>query len=261
MLTIKEYRQTLKTDVIEDWDNIEKDQAKKIPAPPFEKPYAEDAILVDLAKVEDLSCGKVNLIDVINQRRSRRRFTSDPLTLEELSYLLWTTQGVREIVSAYGRTGHATMRTVPSAGARHAFETYLFINLVDTLNSGLYRYLPLEHKLCLLYEDDYLQERVISACYNTKFAGRCAVCFIWSVIPYRMEWRYGVFSQKVISLDAGHVCQNLYLAAESIGGGTCAIGAYHQKRMDRIIGVDGEEEFTIYVAPVGKLRQSDSKPD
>jgi len=76
--------------------------------------------------------------------------------------------------------------------------------------------------------------------------------FIWTTIPYRMEWRYSVVSHKIIALDAGHVCQNLYLACESIGCGTCAIGAYDQEKMDRFLGVDGEEEFAIYAAPVGR---------
>jgi SagB-type dehydrogenase family enzyme len=79
-----------------------------------------------------------------------------------------------------------------------------------------------------------------------------AVTFIWTVIPYRTEWRYSILSPKIIAQDSGHVCQNLYLACEAIGAGTCAIGAYDQDKMDRAIRVDGKEEFAIYVAPVGK---------
>jgi SagB-type dehydrogenase family enzyme len=80
-----------------------------------------------------------------------------------------------------------------------------------------------------------------------------AVVFIWTTIPYRTEWRYSIVSHKVIALDAGHVCQNLYLACESIKLGTCAIAAYNQDLLDQFIDVDGEEEFSIYVAPVGKI--------
>ncbi len=64
-----------------------------------------------------------------------------------------------------------------------------------------------------------------------------------------------MISPKLIAQDSGHVCQNLYLACEAIGVGTCAVGAYNQKEMDKIIGVDGEEEFTVYTAPVGKVRE------
>ncbi len=78
--------------------------------------------------------------------------------------------------------------------------------------------------------------------------------FIWTVIPYRTEWRYSMLSPKIIAQDSGHLCQNLYLASEAIGAGTCAIGAYDQSKIDPILGVDGEEEFTIYMAPVGKIK-------
>jgi SagB-type dehydrogenase family enzyme len=80
-----------------------------------------------------------------------------------------------------------------------------------------------------------------------------AAVFIWTAVPYRTEWRYSALSAKIIAQDSGHLCQNLYLACEAIGAGTCAIGAYDQNRMDPILGVDGEEEFTVYVAPAGKV--------
>jgi SagB-type dehydrogenase family enzyme len=77
---------------------------------------------------------------------------------------------------------------------------------------------------------------------------------MWTTIPYRAEWRYSVIAHKMIAMDAGHLCQNLYLASESIGAGTCAIGAYNQAKVDAILGVDGEDEFAIYIAPVGKIK-------
>jgi len=85
------------------------------------------------------------------------------------------------------------------------------------------------------------------------FVGKSAVAFIWTVIPYRTEWRYGAVAHKTIILDVGHLCQNLYLASETINAGTCAIGAYSQDKIDQLLGVDGTEEFTIYAAAVGKI--------
>jgi SagB-type dehydrogenase family enzyme len=76
---------------------------------------------------------------------------------------------------------------------------------------------------------------------------------MWSAIPYRMEWRYGLAAHKVILLDAGHVCQNLYLACEAIGAGTCAVAAYDQELMDKLLRIDGNDEFVIYLAAVGKV--------
>jgi SagB-type dehydrogenase family enzyme len=250
MESMETYRRVLKSDRWKKWSQLETDQKKKIPPPPFQKPYPQDATLIDLVAPQDLTVGTMPLIEAIRRRKSRRKFTAEPLTLEELSFLLWATQGVRQVTG----DGVATRRTVPSAGSRHPFETYLFVRRVDGLDPGLYRYLPLDHKLCFLYADAGLAKKVNDACRDQRFVGNSAVAFFWTAIPYRTEWRYSIISHKVIALDAGHVCQNLYLASEAIGGGTCAIGAYDQDKMDALLGVDGVEEFTVYVAPVGKIR-------
>ena len=145
------------------------------------------------------------------------------------------------------------LRTVPSAGCRHPLETYLAVLRVETLAPGIYRYLPLDHALVPERAPDHLKERITAAARGQRFAGEAAVTFIWTAIAARTEWRYAEASYKVIALDAGHVCQNLYLACEAIGAGTCAIAAYNQDLADDLIGVDGNEEFTVYLAPVGKV--------
>ena len=100
---------------------------------------------------------------------------------------------------------------------------------------------------------DHLDVRLGQAAFEQRFVARGAVTFLWTTIPERMEWRYADASYKVIALDVGHVCQNLYLACEAIGAGTCAIAAYDQEVSDALLGVDGESEFTLYMAPVGKV--------
>ncbi|MBB6215187.1 SagB-type dehydrogenase family enzyme [Anaerosolibacter carboniphilus] len=245
MKTIKENREFLKGGDWDAWDRTETDQRKKIPMPDLQKPYDQGATLIGLIAPEDMTVGRRSLFDIIQKRRSRRKFTEQALNLEELSYLLWATQGVNE--------KNQRLRTAPSGGARHPFETYLYVQRVDGLKAGLYRYLPLDHKLLLLSEDHNFAEQIADACCGQDFAGEGAVTFIWTTIPYRTEWRYDTLSHKVIALDAGHLCQNLYLACESINCGTCAIGAYDQEKIDALIHVDGQEEFTIYVAPVGKI--------
>lgn len=239
----------LRADGWDDWAEQPTDQKQGIPAPPVQKPYPDGAKLVDLVSTDNLAVGEIPLIEAVASRKSHRRFGKAFLTLEELSFLLWATQGVRSVVS----DGSATLRTVPSGGARHPFETYLAVGRVRDLEPGLYRYLPLEHKLCLLREGDTLVEEARNASRNNAFVSDAAVVFVWTAIPVRAEWRYGPVAHKMIAIDAGHVCQNLYLACASIGAGTCAIGAYSQDRMDSVLGVDGNEEFTIYVAPVGKI--------
>jgi SagB-type dehydrogenase family enzyme len=248
MTSIEDGRQFLKADLWEAWDTLDTDQERGLPPPPPQKPYPPDAPIFDLTPPEKLTVGNMPLIETIKQRRSQRTYTGEPLTLEELSFLLWATQGVTHQI----RGGQTILRTVPSAGARHPFETYLLVNKVLSLDTGLYRYLSLEHKLCLLSTDENLVQRIHLANYE-QYVLDSAVVFIWTVLPYRTEWRYSLLSHKMIAQDAGHICQNLYLACESLGIGSCAIGAYNQKMIDAVIGVDGFDEFTIYVATVGRV--------
>jgi SagB-type dehydrogenase family enzyme len=248
MEPMETYRQFLKSDRWDEWREAETDQKRHLPPLPPQKPYPEEATLVDLVPPAALTVGDMPLREAIRRRRSRRRYTPEPLTLEELSFLLWATQGVSRVTP----DSAASLRTVPSGGARHPFETYLLVNRVSGLEPGLYRYLPLEHKLHFLYNDDELVQRVNEACYGQYVQGS-AVVFMWTVVPYRTEWRYSFIAHKIIAIDAGHLCQNLYLASEAIGAGTCALGAYDQHKMDLVLRVDGEQEFAIYAAPVGKI--------
>lgn len=249
--TIKDKRDFLKALLWAGFNSPEfdTDQRKGVEAPPMEKPIPAGARLVDLVAPSELKLGQMALLDVINQRRSRRAFTSESLNLVELSYLLWCTQGVQRV----HKGGFSSLRTVPSGGARHEFETYLAIHRVEGLEPGVYRYLPLEHQLCFEFNEPDLAEKVATACCGQEFIQGAAVVFFWAAVPYRMEWRYGAMGHKVIAIDAGHICQNLYLAAESIGAGTCAVGAYEQDKVDAVLRLDGVDEFVVYVAPVGRV--------
>jgi SagB-type dehydrogenase family enzyme len=225
------------------------DQRRGLPVPPPEQPYDASAPAIDLPAPDWAILTKPDLYACIAGRRSHRRYTDESLTIEELAYLLWATQGVRKVTMG----GKGSLRTVPSSGARNPFETYLAIQRVDGIAPGVYRYLPFAHKLVQLFAGEGLAEKLGRLAMDQPFVGQAAVCFIWSAVPYREEWRYGTQAAKGILLDAGHVCQNLYLACESIGCGTCAIAAYDQERLDRFLGLDEEEELVVYLAPVGKV--------
>ena len=255
MSATKDSRNFLKASRWEDWIRLERDQAKGLPAPPLQKPWPSlpleqaNALLIELPPIDQLPFGQLSLKEAIAQRRSHRKYSAEPFSLDEVAFLLWATQGVQEV----SRDGTSSLRTAPSGGARHTFESYLLLNNVDGLDPGLYRYLPLDHQLGLVYTDSDLPGKVADACAGQKFIQNAAAVFIWTTIPYRMEWRYGRLAYRIIAMDAGHVCQNLYLAAETMGAGACAIAAYHQEQLDALLGVDGENEFTIYVASVGKI--------
>jgi SagB-type dehydrogenase family enzyme len=231
-------------------NNIETDQKQRLTQPPIQKEIVEGSEIIDLPEASKAVIVKNNIFDCLMQRQSVRKYSEDELSLEELSFLLWTTQRVKKVV---GKVNFATFRPVPSGGARHPFETYLVANRVKGLKKGVYRYLAIEHKLVYLFHEENLEDKITEATSGQKFIASAPVVFMWSCIPYRTEWRYNIAAHKTILQDSGHLCQNLYLACEAIGCGTVAIGDYHQEIADRFLKLDGEEEFVIYVAPVGKV--------
>lgn len=223
------------------------DQTQGLPQPSLELPPDPSWPLLDLPLPGKLAMPHCDLRAAIEGRNSVRQYADDPLTLDELSYLLWCTQGVKAVTDR-----PATKRTVPSAGARHAFETYLLVNRVDGLRPGLYRFVAIEHKLAAMDRSADVAERVYQAHLYQDHTKACAALFIWSVVVYRMLWRYPDRGYRYLFLDAGHVCQNLYLAAESLGCGVCALGAFHDEQLNTLLGLDGQEQFAVYSATVGK---------
>ena len=227
----------------------ETDQMKGLPQPPLELIFDETPEIINLPDPKDIKIPPTTLREAIENRESRRSYSDDPLTLEELSFVLWCTQGVKEIIP-----GTTTFRTVPSAGARHALETYLLVNNVDGLQPGLYRFLALEHKLIPINSTPETAVQIFNGCINQPFVEESAITFIWTAVMARMNWRYGERGYRYLHLDAGHTCQNLYLSAEAINCGVCAIGAFFDDKLNIVLDIDGVEQFTIYVATIGKKK-------
>jgi SagB-type dehydrogenase family enzyme len=140
--------------------------------------------------------------------------------------------------------------------------------VLEGLRPGTYRYLALTHELLLLPDPHAgsdppagseacgrvrMRDVPAAACFEERFAADAPVCYVWSCIPCRGEWRYGSKSHKAMPVDAGHICQNLYLTAGSIGCGACAVAGYDQDRIDAMLGLDGVDEYVVYLAPVGKV--------
>ena len=224
------------------------EQRQGKPQPPYEIPMEEGKRLIDLPNPDEIDLGNYNLRKAIEVRRSLRRYKDEPISLEELSYLLWLTQGVKKM----DEKRNVLWRTVPSAGCRHPFETYLSTNRVDGLEQGLYRFVATENKLVALELNEQFNERLTDACHGQRQVQTSAVTFIWAAVPYRTVWRYSERSYRYLYLDAGHVCQNLHLAAESINCGICAIGAYDDDAADRLMGFNPPEMFVIYLASLGR---------
>lgn len=225
-------------------------QDQGLPQPPLEAPYPVEAPLIQLPAEADMTLPGMELRTLLENRRTMRSYSEESIPMTELAWLLWATQGVQRVTRR-----PVTLRPVPSAGARHAFETLLLVNRVDGLEAGLYRYVALEHALVNLNAAADINARITQACLDQQQVAGSAVTFIWVAIVERMQWRYPERGYRYLHLDAGHVCQNLYLAAEGIGCGVCAIAAFNDDLLNAALDLDGEARFAIYVASLGRKCQ------
>lgn len=222
----------------------ETDQSKGKPQPRLFREYQGER--TKLPDINHLEHPNMSLHEAIQTRTSHRKFVQKPLNLEDLSYALWATQGVKKVVQ-----DRATFRHVPSAGARHAFETYLLVNHVEDVESGLYAYDPQTHELVYLQSYDSVRDRVLAGCINQRMVVDAAVTFFWIADIYRMSYRYGERAYRYLLLDAGHICQNLYLVAEALGAKTCAIGAFDDDVLNEALAINTEDSAVLYAAPLG----------
>lgn len=224
------------------------DTAKGVYRPDAVNPWSGE--ILQLPAVGVIEKPEMKLWDAIEKRRSLRSYADKALTQAELSFLLWSTQWVRDFRS--NEKVEVAFRNVPSAGARHPFETWLLINKVDGIRPGLYYYHPIKHGLVLFKEGSEWAETVCHASFDQEMVKTSAITFIWVAIPKRTTWRYSQRGYRYLYLDAGHVGQNLHLAAEAIDSGACMIGAYYDEGMNETLGLDGKDSFVIYMASLGK---------
>lgn len=217
------------------------------PQPAPESEYEPSLQLFDLPAIDSIQLPHRELWEVMQSRKTLRRYQSTPLSLDELTILLWYSQGVKSVTDR-----QVTMRTVPSAGARHPLETYLLVSKVDGLPQGMYRYQAIPHQLALLKQGDHLADGLSREAVHQNHVRECAVSFWWAVDSIRTTWRYSTRAYRYILMDSGHACENLILAAEGIGCGACAIGSFDDGLVNDFFGMDGQERFVIYGATVGK---------
>jgi SagB-type dehydrogenase family enzyme len=213
--------------------------------PEMAEPYKiySNAKKIHLPK-SDLSSG-ISIWDVILQRRSIRQYSSESISIDELSIILWATQGITLTLGRHG------LRAAPSAGALYPIETYIQINHVEQLEAGIYHYGILNHELEMIRKGDFGAEMAHSA-LGQSMMRNSAFNLIWTGIIARSKWKYLERAYRYIYMDAGHICQNAYLASEALGMGCCGIGAFFDDEVGEIIGVDGKEEIVVYMCSIGK---------
>ena len=214
---------------------------------PVESNALADSNLIPLPEPGLLPDVPVNFLELIELRSSVRRYADKTISQQELSFLLWCTQGVKMAMPS-----GATMRNVPSAGARHAFSTYLLLQRVEGLAPGLYCFQSLEHALCPVRIGATTLDSFLPAFPAADMVENSAVTFLWCADFPRMADKYGARALRYLFLDAGHICQNLYLAAQALRLGACAVGAFYDQVLNDALGMDGENTFAAYAATLGK---------
>ncbi len=215
------------------------DKPKK---PPQYKNYP-DSKKIALPKAEYEGVG---LEQAIANRRSVRNYSSKPLTMAQLSQLLFAAQGVT------GKTYGQALRTAPSAGALYPFEIYVVANNVDGLSAGIYHYSVLDHALELVKAGDF-SSKIINAGLKQEMLGEAGATFIVSAIFDRVCTKYGQRGFRYSYMEAGHISQNIYLQAVSLKLGSVCVGAFIDEKVNQLIEVDGRSEAAIYLHAVGSL--------
>ena len=191
--------------------------------------------------------GSLRFTEVLQRRKSIRAFSAQPLSKVDLSFLLWASTGIQRIEQGY------EFRTAPSAGALYPIETYIAANNLEDLENGIYHYNIRNHLLEEIKTGNFGDD-LAHAALDQKMCAAAPVVFVWTAFFRRSKWKYAQRAYRYIYLDAGHIAQNLALAAASITCGSCQVGAFFDDEINSIVGVDGTEESSICLSVVGRLK-------
>jgi len=186
----------------------------------------------------------MSLDSALRRRKSVRHYRDEPISKGQLGYLLWASTGIQRTEQGY------EFRTAPSAGALYPVETYVVANQVRKLEPGLYHYNIRSHELEQLRTGD-LRRAITAAALGQGMCAEASAVVIWSAVFERCKWKYGQRAYRYVYLDAGHIAENLALAAVSLKLGTCEIGALFDDEVNALVGIDGLQESTICMATVG----------
>ena len=189
--------------------------------------------------------GNISVEEALMNRRSQRSFQDKPITPQQLSQILW---------AAYGVSDPRGLRTAPSAGALYPLEIFVVIGNVTGIEVGVYRYLPREHTIERTSEDDIRQD-LAQLAWGQTFIQDAPIIVIYTAVFSRTTGRYGEEQGPIyVYMEVGHSAQNIYLQAETLGLGTCAVGAFRDNNINLLLGIPaGSPEELLYLMPVGYI--------
>lgn len=182
---------------------------------------------------------KIKLEDVLIKRRSIREYSSAPLTLRELSHILF---------AAYGVTDERGFKTVPSAGATYPLEIYVNVRDVIGVEEGVYKYIPERHSVVRVLEEEVGHELALAA-LRQMFIADAPIVLIIAADYERTTRIYGDRGFRYVYMEVGHVAQNVYLMATSLGLGTVSVGAFYDDEVKEILKI---KEHPLLLMPVGR---------
>ncbi|MQY55622.1 MAG: SagB/ThcOx family dehydrogenase [Dehalococcoidia bacterium] len=207
-----------------------------IPAP-IPSPEQENTVKLPELRYDS----DVSLEQSLLQRRSIRTYTGEPLTLQEVSQLLWAAQGI---------TDPRGFRTAPSAGALYPLEVYVVAGDVQGLTLGVYRYEPAQHQLVRVIDGDK-RASLADAALTQPWVKEGAVVFVFTAVYERTTAKYDDRGIRYVHIEVGHAAQNLCLQATAMGLGAVTVGAFHDEAVAELLNLPQDEQ-PLYIIPVGR---------
>ena len=208
---------------------------------------AQEPILPQVEEVIDVKLPEprydsdVSVEQTLLQRRSVRDYTGEPLSLQQVSQLLWAAQGITDLRG---------LRTAPSAGALYPLEIYLVVGDVENLAGGVYHYQPVGHTLTRVLDGD-LRAKLAAAALGQGCVKEGAINIVFTAVYERTTQRYGERGTRYVHMEVGHAAQNVYLQAVALHLGTVVIGAFHDDQVREILSLPQQEQ-PLYIMPVGR---------
>ncbi|MDD4137307.1 MAG: SagB/ThcOx family dehydrogenase [Methanoregula sp.] len=227
------------------------DLVLRVPEPPHELPVRKGQTVIKLPNPKRFKVPDIPVRKAIEDWEPVGFFSRSEMDLKQLSYLLWCTQGFKKTVAET-----VDIRNVPSSGSRNPLETYFVASDVEGLETGLYRYLPKSHSIVAERIDSGLTLEMSTASLNFKVVTRAAITFIWVAVPYRTVWAMGNRGYRCVLIEAGHICQNLILAAAGLGFEVAPIDLFHDELIATLADLDPETQWPVYLAAVGTVERT-----
>ncbi len=205
--------------------------------PSLGKDYSAEMVKLPAPRLE----GPMSVEKAIAGRRSVRNFENMPVTLNEISQLLWAAQGI---------TDREGFRAAPSAGATYPIELYVVVGNSSGFQSGIYKYQPYDHTMARIKKGDHRND-LLKACPGQEWVEKAPAILVFAADPARTVSRYGEEGLKYVHMEIGHASENVYLQAQSLNLGTVAVAAFDANVIKPLVGL-GQAEQALYLMPVGK---------